>query len=182
MEIILHTAWWFPNSPNPKRTGGGGGGGIRPPSMFRVIISRKFFPRCKLSWLFSLKSCATLGAIFGKIGRTVLKLRNIMYSNVGSKFDNFLDLCTKRMENGFLCQNSILSSKMQYLLSLQLKSPLCLVIFNTKQFHIKKTIKYIRNKLEVHRFFIQDYVNVSTTISKQFESSKMSHLISYNEK
>ena len=47
------------------------------------------------------------------------------------------------MENGFLCQNSILSSKMQYLLSLQLKSLLYLVIFNTQTIPYKKTIKYI---------------------------------------
>ena len=64
---------------NPKRAGGGGGGGIRPPpSTFRAIISWNFFSRHELSWLFSFKSCATFGAIFGKIGRTVPKLRNIM--------------------------------------------------------------------------------------------------------
>ena len=44
------------------------------------------------------------------------------------KFSGFV---YKTMENGFLCQNSILSSKMQYLLSLQLKSLLYLLIFNT---------------------------------------------------
>ena len=69
-----------------------------------------------------------------------------------SKFDNFLDLCTKHMENGFLCQNSILSSKMQYLLSLQLKSLLYLLIFNAQTIPYKKTIKYIscKNK-EIHK-------------------------------
>ena len=66
----------------------------------------------------------------------------------------FLNLCTKHMGNGFLCQNSILSSKMQYLLSLQLKSLLYLLIFNTQTIPKKKTMKYIsRKNKEIHKKF-----------------------------
>ena len=84
----------------------------------------------------------------------VRKLGNIMYLSVGSKFENFLDLCTKHMENGFLCENSILSSKMQYLHSLQLKLLLYLLIFNTQTIPKKKTIKYIsRKNKEIHKKF-----------------------------
>ena len=51
------------------------------------------------------------------------------------KFSGFV---YKHMENGFLCQNSILSSEMQYLLSLQWKSLLYLLIFNTETIPYKK--------------------------------------------
>ena len=68
--------------------GGGGGGGCNPPppDVSRYIFV-DFFSRCKILWLFSFKSFDT---IFVQIGHTVPKLRNIMSSNVGSKFDNFL--------------------------------------------------------------------------------------------
>ena len=109
-----------------------------PPSTFRAIISWKKNSAPRAFMTFFIQVLHIFGAIFRKIGRTVPKLRNVMSSSVGSKFDNFLDLCTKRMENGFLCQNSILSSKMQYLLSLQLKSLLYLLIFNTQTIPLKK--------------------------------------------
>ena len=55
---------------------------------------------------------------------------------------------------GFLCENSILSSKMQYLHSLQLKLLLYLLIFNTQTIPKKKTIKYIsRKNKEIHKKF-----------------------------
>ena len=60
----------------------------------------------------------------------------------------------KHMDNGCLCQNSILSSKMQYLLLLHLKSLLYLLIFSTQTIPYQKTIKYIscKNK-EIHKKF-----------------------------
>ena len=62
---------------NPNQTGGGG---WNPPPL---DVSRdnfaEFFSRAHaLSLLFSFESCATFDAIFGKIGRTVPKLRNVM--------------------------------------------------------------------------------------------------------
>ena len=69
----------------PGGGGGGGGGGIR---MFPPLdISRDNFFMSFHD--FFLSSLATFGAIFGKIGRTVPKLRNT--STVGSH------LCTKHM-------------------------------------------------------------------------------------
>ena len=83
---------------NPNQTGGGGGGGSTP---LDVLCKNFRAPRfCN----FSFESCATCNAIFEKIGRTVLKLRNVMLqSSVCSKYGNFLDLCTKHYENGFMC-------------------------------------------------------------------------------
>ena len=50
-----------------KGPGGGGGRAESPP----LDVSRdNFFPRRNLSWLFSLKSCATFGAIFGLYATT----------------------------------------------------------------------------------------------------------------
>ena len=124
---------------NPKREGGGADGPPPPPppplDVSRDNFAEMYFFRAANFHDFLLKFCATFGAtmIFGKIGHTVRKLRNIMLSSGGSKCENFLDLCTNHMENGFLCQNSILSSKMQYLLSLELKSLLYSIL---KQFHI----------------------------------------------
>ena len=137
---------------NPKRPGGGG---IRPPLDISHDNFAEIFSRAASFHGFFLSSFAQLLALFsGKIGRMVRKLRNIMCSSVGSKFENFLDLCTKHMENGFLCENSILSSKMQYLHSLQLKLLLYLLIFNTQTIPKKKTIKYISHKnTEIHKKF-----------------------------
>ena len=58
---------------------GGGGGGIRPPLDVSRDNFAEFFSRAaSFHDFFSFKFCATFGAIFGKIGRTVQKLRNIM--------------------------------------------------------------------------------------------------------
>ena len=63
-QVTFIVKYWLLN---PNRAGGGGG--IPPP----LYVSRR-----ELSWLFSLKYCTTFGAIFGKIGRTIPKLRDIM--------------------------------------------------------------------------------------------------------
>ena len=61
------------------KTGGGGGGAESAPlDVSRDNFAEFFFRAASFHDFFSLKSCATFGAIFGKIGRTVLKLRNII--------------------------------------------------------------------------------------------------------
>ena len=134
---------------------GGGGAESAPSSTFRAVISWKFFSAPQAFTIFFLSSLAQLFALFSeKSGVRFQSYATLCNRASGSKFDNFLNLCTKRMENGFLCQNSILSSKMQYLLSLQLKSMFYLLIFNTQTIPYKKTIKYISHKnKEIHKKF-----------------------------
>ena len=127
----------------------GPGGGIRPP----LDVSRdnfvEIFFRAASFHDFFLSSLAQLLALFSE--------------KSGVRFQSYATLCNLTifwicvqtyMENGFLCQNSILSSKMQYLLSLQLKSLLYLLIFNTQTIPYKKPIKYIsRKNKEIHKKF-----------------------------
>ena len=120
---------------------GPGGGGICPP----LNVSRNnfveifFFSRRELSWFFFFEVLRNFCHYF---------LKNRAY---GSKVTQHVNqnlkifwICVQNMENGFLCQNSILSSKMQYLLSLQLNHCYIHWYWILKQFHIKKTIKYIK--------------------------------------
>ena len=62
---------------NPKRAGGGGAESA-PPSTFRAIILWKFFSAPRAFMTFFFQVLRNFCAIFGKIGRTVPKLRNIM--------------------------------------------------------------------------------------------------------
>ena len=84
---------------NPKRTGGVES---TPLYVSRDNLMLLFFAH-RAFVTFFFRVLRTFDAIFVKIGRTVPKLCNVMQSSVGSKYWNFLDLCTKHMENGFLC-------------------------------------------------------------------------------
>ena len=128
--------------------GGGGGGG-------RDNFLEFFFSRCELSWLFSLKSCATFSAISRKSNRAYgSKVMQHYVIERRLKIWKYSGFVYKTYGKWLLVpKNSILSSKMQYLLSLQLKSLLYLLIFNTQTipYKIKKYIN-CKNK-EIHKKF-----------------------------
>ena len=115
---------------NPKRAGGGRN--LPPPSTFRAIISWNFFPAPQAFINFFLWSLAQLLALFSKKSGLRFQSYATLCNRASAQNLKIFWICVQNMENGFLCQNSILSSKMQYLLSLQLKSLLYLLIFNTQ--------------------------------------------------
>ena len=122
-----------------KGPGGGGGGAEPPASTLRAVILRvNFFPR-RFHVLRNLCRYFQKNRAYGS---KVTQHYQTLAQNV-----KIFWICVHNMENGFLCQNSILSSKMQYLLSLQLKSLLYLLIFNTQ------TIPYKNSK--IHKSQIQ---------------------------
>ena len=117
---------------------GQGGGRNPPPSTFRAIISRNFLFRAASFHDFFLSSFAQLLALFSEKSGVRFQSHATLCNQTSAQNLKIFWICVQNMENGFLCQNSILSSKMQYLLSLQLKSLLYLLIFNTQTIPYKK--------------------------------------------
>ena len=88
-----------------KWPGGGGGGSESAPSTFRVIISwKKVVHTASICYFFFV--LRNFWYYFCKNRAHSSEITQHYESNVGSKFENFLDLCTntkhiKCMENGF---------------------------------------------------------------------------------
>ena len=69
---------------NPILTGGGS---IWPPPARNPRLPRdRRRSRHAFSWLFSFKSCASFDTKFAKIGPSVARSRDVLYSHVGTKF------------------------------------------------------------------------------------------------
>ena len=120
---------------NSKRAEGGGGGGIRPPPPPRRFMEKKKFVAASFHDFF-LWSFAQLLTLFSE--------------KSGIWFESYTTLCSRlwicvqiiSWKMASCARDSILSSKMKYLLSLQLKSQLYLHWYSIlKQFHVKKNNK-----------------------------------------
>ena len=66
-------------------TGGGGGQFDPPPARNPRLCRDRRWSRHAFSWLFSFKSCASFDTKFAKIGPSVARSRDFLYSHVGSK-------------------------------------------------------------------------------------------------
>ena len=69
---------------NPILTGGGGGVNLTPPAQNPRLPRDRRRSRHVFSWLFSFKSCASFDTKFAKIGPSVARSRDVLYSHVGT--------------------------------------------------------------------------------------------------
>ena len=84
MSLIDVTNFTALNNLNPILTGGGS---IWPPPARNPRLRRdRRWSRHAFLWLFSFKSYASFDTKFAKIGPSVARSRNFLYSHVGSKF------------------------------------------------------------------------------------------------
>ena len=133
---------------NPKRAG------FRPPLDVSRDNFAEFFSRAASFHDFFLSSFAQLLALFSEKSAYGSKVTQHYVIERRLKIWKFSGFVYKTYGKWLFVPNFILSSKMQYLHSLQLKSLLYLLIFNTQTIPKKKTIKYIsRKNKEIHKKF-----------------------------
>ena len=106
---------------NPILTGGGGGVGGRqfdpPPCTKSATVSRPPLIATRFSWLFSFKSNASFDTKFAKIGPSVARSHNFLYSHVSSKFAQNLHFAYVCVQNTWKLLIFLKCSKSVFILS-----------------------------------------------------------------
>ena len=143
---------------NPILTGGGGGVNLTPPARNPRLCRDCRWSRHAFSWLFSFKSYASFDTKFAKIGPSVARSHNFLYSHVGSKFAKNPHFAYVYVQNTWKLLIFLKCSKSVFIVFLAI----CTISYILKLIKIKlqkkkkiiKTMKYIRNKNnKIHKKF-----------------------------
>ena len=156
VKCVPHWMHWLVFSkpqvePGLTLKGPGGGGGRIPPPLY-VSWKKKSTPRAVITFFFQV--LRNFWRYFRKnLAYGFQSYATLCNRTSAQNFKIFWIWCTKHMENGFLCRNSILSSKCSIWFHYS-ENQLFLLIFNTRTIPYKKTIKYIsRKNKEIHKKF-----------------------------
>ena len=115
-HISKNIFWWQVHF-NPILTGGGGVN-LTPPARNPRLPRDRRRSWHAFSWLFSFKSYASFDTKFAKIGPSVARSRDVLYSHVGTKFAQNLHFAYVCVQNTWILLIFLKCTKTVFILSL----------------------------------------------------------------